>query len=110
MIQISETDDGSDISLVFTENEDRLFSDMHLVSVEPNRYRKDSSVWDCFGDVIINLHLASVTNETKDIAVKHLIVRVLNESSIKAEFYAPESLIKLVTQLDDWNIMIKKYK
>lgn len=108
MIQISNISSGNKTIIKFTQNENNLLLDPDLVLIGNDEYYKVGNIWDCVGDVLFGLHIANIKKSGTEINDKRIVISALNTGKIESIFYNPEVLIKLLSKLREWEVLINQ--
>lgn len=108
MIQVSDINSGNRTILKFTENENDVLADTALTLISKNEYYKAANIWDCVGDIIVSLYIASVKQKAPKVNDRRIIISAVQSGKIESIFYTPEVLVKLLSKLNDWKVLIEQ--
>lgn len=76
--------------------------------LEPaNSYCRLENIWDCAGDMALELMICKISNTDVSDSDKRIMLQIWKHGRINTKYYTEESLIKIFSRLKDWDISVK---
>ena len=97
------------VELSFSENEEEfILPHMRSIRKTDNSYYAPATLWDCAGDVAFTVCVDRAFKNKREISDKRIVLYAPDGKIEKARFYKPETLLKLFSSLNDWQVTVKK--
>lgn len=96
------------IRLWFTNKEEQhIFEHMQEIYRKDRTYYMQAYIWDCVGDFVLELCMNREDYIHNHILEKELLILTWENGKFESDYYTAEVLIKLVSKLEDWKVLIK---